>query len=407
MAKRKQFYAGKKPPKSGKKILILIAAVVSLAAIAVVSFLCVKFFRERRAEELAGRSALYCEDYGWETEKLEGVSDVKFFADGLLVYTDEKTGLQGLMTSDGAKTTEPLYTKFEQIRHNWEFVTYIAYPEGEEYPRLVKLDEKKVDIKQYQGTVFEYDDIRWDNASDALAWFDSISYKGEASAEELALENGLYPITDSSDSGKYGYIDDNLVLKIPVIYKAAGDFSCGLAAVLSDEGWSYINTEGKAVIKGDLVDTGYLSVSGEPLCFKFHQDIVPVKKGEVMGIVDTAGKTVVEFEFEIILPGEKGSFIAMKDGEWGVMTLEGVTLPPEVSTTHPSDAGRLSKGEYTVKTGGSPLRLRESADTESKILERIPNSTTVTVTKSIAGWAYVTYNSVGGWVSADFLIPVE
>ena len=47
--------------------------------------------------------------------------------------------------------------------------------------------------------------------------------------------------------------------------------------------------------------------------------------------------------------------------------------------------------------------MRAEANAEATKLGQIPNGAGVTVTKSVGGWAYVKYNNLQGWVSADFL----
>ena len=64
----------------------------------------------------------------------------------------------------------------------------------------------------------------------------------------------------------------------------------------------------------------------------------------------------------------------------------------------------IKQGNYVVKTSGSVLNMRASASADSNVIAKIPNGTVLTVTKSVAGWAYVVYNSSKGWVSADFLV---
>lgn len=69
----------------------------------------------------------------------------------------------------------------------------------------------------------------------------------------------------------------------------------------------------------------------------------------------------------------------------------------------PANAEPIAVGNYKVKTNGSVLNVRASTDSSSESLARIPNGTAVTVLRSVAGWAYVDYNSVQGWVNAKWL----
>lgn len=76
---------------------------------------------------------------------------------------------------------------------------------------------------------------------------------------------------------------------------------------------------------------------------------------------------------------------------------------PEPSA-RPASAEPIATGKYTVSTSGSVLNMRVSPDADSQVLEKIPNGTIVEVTKSVLGWAYVTYNSAQGWVSSAYLV---
>ena len=76
---------------------------------------------------------------------------------------------------------------------------------------------------------------------------------------------------------------------------------------------------------------------------------------------------------------------------------------PEPSA-RPASAEPIAAGKYTVSTSGSVLNMRVSPDADSQVLEKIPNGTIVEVTKSVLGWAYVTYNSAQGWVSSAYLV---
>lgn len=406
MSRRKEFYAGKNPPRSGKKALSAVITVVAIAALGVSAFLGVRYLRERQAENLSQRSPSYCE-YTWETDNLKNAGDFKFFVGGLAVYTDRETGLQGLAALDGTRLTEAEYSGFAVVYNGWRSASYIAYPEGEAYPKLVRVAEKIVDKKQYQGGNKIETRACWDKATQAVAWFDELGYAGEILPEELALAEGLYPISDSAkDAAKYGYINQNLALIVEPSYEMALDFSDGAGAVLSGGLWGYIDSEGTALTKPRFSSVGDLCVEEGESCFGFRRGLAPVRENGMMGIIDKSGKTVVDFDFEAILQGENGSFIAKKDGKWGVITLAAVPeSETETYTNAPQGDPAIGKGDYVVSTSGNPLRLRSTTSTDSEVLEKIPNGTRLKVTKSVSGWAYVTYNSVSGWVSSEFLTP--
>lgn len=115
---------------------------------------------------------------------------------------------------------------------------------------------------------------------------------------------------------------------------------------------------------------------------------------------------------EIVIPGlvERGFKLVTVDQlfeAYGEKLENGVVYYsaklPEPSA-RPASAEPIAAGKYTVSTSGSVLNMRVSPDAESQVLEKIPNGTIVEVTKSVLGWAYVTYNSAQGWVSSAYLV---
>ena len=115
---------------------------------------------------------------------------------------------------------------------------------------------------------------------------------------------------------------------------------------------------------------------------------------------------------EIVIPGlvERGFKLVTVDQlfeAYGEKLENGVVYYsaklPEPSA-RPASAEPIAVGKYTVSTSGSVLNMRVSPDADSQVLEKIPNGTIVEVTKSVLGWAYVTYNSAQGWVSSAYIV---
>ena len=64
----------------------------------------------------------------------------------------------------------------------------------------------------------------------------------------------------------------------------------------------------------------------------------------------------------------------------------------------------VTKMVRTVNTSNDgPLNLRESKSAASKLLERIPNRTDLTVLDEDGTWSHVTYNNMDGYVMSKFL----
>lgn len=407
--KKNQFYAGKKDPVRTRKILGTVLTLLFILGVGVGAFLIVRNVREKKAEKLVNRSPAYCE-HVFEPEPLAGMKDFKFYAGDVAVYTDSESGLKGLISLEGKVLTEPLYTEFSFVDNGWHNTLYIAYPNNEEYPRIVKIAEMRVDKKQYQGAGEEEKpaDALWNTATNELSWYDSTGCTGPVAPEEAAFENGLYAVTDDKNRGsKFGYINPSLELAVPVQYDAAVDFSGGAGAVCTGEKWGFIDAAGTELISSRYSSVAELTVAGDNYCFGFRQGLAPVLENGKMGVVDKSGKIVVDFEYDAILQGGGGKYIAEKEGVWGLITLSAVPEEETETFTDASEGSRFNSGEYVITTSGSPLRLRASASTDATVLASIPNGTKVTVSKSVSGWAFVAYNSYEGWVSTDFITPAE
>lgn len=389
----------KKPPVKNNNSMATMLAVIMIFALGFASFFIVRQKRLDYASELFARSPYYTE---CKKSELDNVSDVRYFAGNLAVYVERSSGNQGLIRLDGNKITDASYTDFASIENGWHNTIYIAYPVGESYPKFVKISEEKVDIKQYQGGTPESGTVLWSKATDSLALHDSTGYVGDLTPEEVKLDDGIYAVTDGK---KYGYVNEWLECVIDLKFDYALDFSDGFGAFCKGEKWGYVSEDGDEKLPPVFTSTGDLTVEKQNTVFEFRQGLCPVKKDGVMGVIDKEGKTVIDFEYDAIIQGYNGKFIAKRGGVWYVLDLGTVPENETVEFTDADSSSRLKPGEYYISTNGSALNLRSSASQTSEVLAKIPNGTKVTVTKSAVGWAYIEYELSSGWVSSDFLSP--
>jgi uncharacterized protein YgiM (DUF1202 family) len=143
--------------------------------------------------------------------------------------------------------------------------------------------------------------------------------------------------------------------------------------------------------------------------FSFRNGLAPVCKNGKFGIINKKAETVVDFSFDRIVQGSGGVYLALREGKWGIITVDKEFMPAESTTSAETAAESgdvIARGSYTVKTAGSILNMREAAYAQSAVVAKIPNGAVIDVTKSVPGWAYAKYNSFSGWVSAQFLVPV-
>ena len=385
-----------------KAPIIVLSVVVAAVIVAVAVLLIVHFTKDKEPAV----------DYGlgtWSTEGYEKVSDAKILGESLIIYTDAETGKKGVMKLDGTVTEEAIHDEFTVASDAWRSNKFIAKSATlSEYYLLVDVETGTVTTRQYHGLIKPESTPYWEEQSKHLAWYDAKGYVGKVKTADVSLGNDLYPVSCPPSAGsRWGFINNQLKLEIILAYENARDFSEGYAAVCKGGKWGYISKSGVTAIGFDFGSVGELDVMGENMAFSFRDSLVPVKKGDKFGIITTSGESVINFVFDAILQGENGKYLAKKDGVWGLITVDTQAIAentaPSNSSVATSAATNVSVGYYVVKTSGSHLNMRAEANAEATKLGQIPNGAGVTVTKSVGGWAYVKYNNLQGWVSADFL----
>ena len=349
------------------------------------------------------------DNYKFSTKGFENVADVSSLNGVMAVFTDAESGKKGLMTFDGEITENAEHNKFSVCSDVWRNYRYIVESPRSEYLLLADPTTGTVTSRQYHGLKTPEQIPCWSEAGKHLAWTDEEGYAGEVKKSELKLSNGFYPVANSLEKGaKYGYVSQSLQLEIALVYDNAMDFSDGLAAVKKGGKWGYISKNGVTVIPFDFDSCASADTMGADCAFAFSGGLATVSKNGKFGIINKKAETVVDFSFDKILPGSNGTYIACKDGVWGILTLDKEYLASVMptTTTAPSTMGEpaIAKGKYQIKTSGSVLNMRAEADPNSSVIAKIPNGTVITVTKSVTGWAYAKYNSFSGWVSSDFLV---
>lgn len=146
---------------------------------------------------------------------------------------------------------------------------------------------------------------------------------------------------------KWGFIDANKKLAIPIEFDDVQDFSEGLAPVMKGYHWGYINQEGKITIPliytsaseftnglamvGQKSKTGFIDKSGKvviPLIFNSIWDFsgrnfTAAQKENKWGVIDRSGKVVIPFEYDEITPSfnDKKTMTARKDKKSGHLDL--------------------------------------------------------------------------------------
>lgn len=391
----------KKKNDLSRTAVAVICVIICAVAVAVI-FLMAKTAAERKEKNNPSAG------YSFETKGFESVSSAASLNEAMLVFTDSQSGKQGIMTLGGEITENAEHNKFSVCSDVWRNTRYIVESPRSEYLLLVDAETKTVTSRQYHGLTEPEMIPCWSEAGKHLAWTDEKGYAGEIDTTDLRLDAGLYPVATSLGAGaKWGYINSVLRLEIAAVYENAMDYSEDMAAVKKDGKWGYINNLGVTAIPFEFDSCALADAMGRDCAFSFRNGLAPVCKGGKYGIINAKGETVVDFAFDVINQGENGKYVALKDGNWGVITISEELLRESATTTtaqNINSAPAIAQGDYMVRTSGSVLNLRSASDANSSVVAKIPNGTVLTVTKAVSGWAYVKYNSLYGWVSSGFLV---
>ncbi len=379
---------------------LCIAAAVAIAIVSIIG-LSLKHKKEEEAKRVTGGSFV--------TDGFEKISTVKSVDGKFDVFTDLQTGKLGILSPDGAKKEPAENDEFNILCDRWRNYRYTVKSPLSEYLLLVDTESMTISTRQYHGAEKPEEIPCWSEKNDHLAWFDELGYNGKIKSDELELEKGLYPVSNGAEEGeKWGYINEQNLLEIALAYDGAMDYSQGIAAVKKDGKWGYINEIGLSVLGFEYESVSECDLLGRDIAFSFENGLVPVKQNGKYGIINLKGETVVSFVFDRILQGRDGKFVAFKEGKWGILTVDNELLEAATdgqTTTEPvPTASSLPAGKYLIKTSGSVLNIRRTAETDSGIVGKLPNGTVVEVTEAVSGWACVKYKNTTGWVSSDFLI---
>lgn len=140
-------------------------------------------------------------------------------------------------------------------------------------------------------------------------------------------EHGM-PVPDRSngyDEKWAVYKQDRLVTEFE--FDRCGSYSEGLMAVCKDGKWGYINDNGEVIIPLEYDaswndDCGYMQSEVNEFCYAASEGYIPLRKGETWKLCDLDGNEVIEEGiFEQILPVYEGKCWVKANGKWGVIQL--------------------------------------------------------------------------------------
>lgn len=161
------------------------------------------------------------------------------------------------------------------------------------------------------------------------------------------FHNG-FALIGNDDRTKYGYINKNFEVAIPIQYSSAKDFNEGFAAVRNDDGkWGFIETNGTTVIdfkfngassfynglaavKNSDGLWGYIDYSGEYVILPayltaddFSNGAAVVKDFNGLGIIDENGNLTYLTNITGLSFFSEGVMVVQKDGKYALIDKSG------------------------------------------------------------------------------------
>jgi hypothetical protein len=231
--------------------------------------------------------------------------DIGDFSEGLAEFVpmqldDQGFGLHGFINKQGKVVVEPVYTSTDLFRDG---KTWVIYRAGKQFG-LSYIDTEgktiyKVPIEHFKNDfLIDAAEIRFncaqDTKEDILWWrkknFFILNFNFSPFIEkEIKKSQYIYHF---NYEGKYGIIDKNMVLKIPVslddidpTYQFSGQ---GMERVQHNGKYGYIN-----VFTGDLITPFEYTDTRKPTAGLFW-----VKKDNKWGCIDRKGKVKIAFLYD-------------------------------------------------------------------------------------------------------------
>lgn len=245
----------------------------------------------------------------------------------------EKDGQLGIIDINGNMLTDIAYKEMANFGTNYKMISTVP-----QYSDLFGGDWDIYWLTQ--------DGVRADVDNGSLNFFMYYYYQGSRQRAGSGMEETteVIPVQESQsyidfptgdflrelDNSKYA-LDNNGSLMTDFIYDECGSLSDGLFAVCQDGKWGYVDEQGNIVIPVEYdaswkqypifnMSTSSSSNEVKDYCYAASDGYVVLCSGEEWEIRDTSGNSVIPGgEFEAIRPVFDGRCWVKKDGKWGVI----------------------------------------------------------------------------------------
>ncbi len=358
-----------KKPKLDKKVII-IAAAVAVIIIAVIAAVIGISSGKKDDGETTDPTSSYSSNIAtqWkEIDALNAYGSIKYLNEEYAVF--EKGGKFGLLDNAGNVVLNADYEGFKMCS------------DGKDYK-----DEKDYHLLAVSGgKAYE---VKYENGVPVVT----------------ATVHNNHAINTTATPGSDKYVERDRYYE-------------GYAAAQNADGkWGYVAKDSDKLVVDYLYDAPNTKSYAADSCRGFDKGVVAVKKDGKMGIINMDG-TVVPFEYEEILQGEDGVYLAKKDGKWGHLLVgdEAIAFYADYKVVTEAPASSVpdsSAGEVIGKyTASDDINVRSKPRSDSDKLGTIDAGATVEVyeirdsenKKDSNKFAKVEFNGQIGWVSMGLL----
>lgn len=180
------------------------------------------------------------------------------------------------------------------------------------------------------GTYFEKDGYATVSIkNDSIEKFAVIDLKGnyfisfEEGYELISLNNEIENWILVIKDGKWGYINYDKEILIPLEYDSLGDFYGNLAYAQKDGKYGFVNSSNKIVIDFEYERAGdFSSIQSDG--FRYAR----VENENKIGYINNKGILVIPYLYDYVQPIFKGIIIAKKDKKYGCINIKGDIIVP-------------------------------------------------------------------------------
>lgn len=319
--------------------------------------------------------AVSANGYKWVEGGFSECEEIVYLNEDCAYFKSKTTGKYGLIDYQGNVILQPLYDGFERCSSGRDYSSRDSY---------------------------------------------HILYKQGNESYEITIEDGV--VTTSPTPHSAHSIDTDSMGDVS--YDERDRYFEGYAAARKDGMWGYVSQENdKKVIKYEYEAVNELQLGAAAACDYCRPvtgGLIAVKKDGKMGIINLKNKEVVPFDYDNIMPGSNGVFIACKEGVWGVIlvgdaitSFKGVNITvvdqPSIDIADNTDETILGKYEVVSEDGAN---IRSDAGADYDLVGELDYGDIVIGYSTKAAengkdWLYIKHNGEGAWVAMSNLEAVE